>query len=214
MRRLVLKMSCNAIDFNPREPMNFVAACEDSNLYSFDMRKLDRALCVHEDCTAAVMAVRFSPTGREFVAGSYDRTLRIFPSRGGRSRDAYHTKRMQRVFAVHYSADAKYVMSGSDDANVRVWRAKAWEPTGKVTERQRAAMEYNAALKKRFGHLPEVRRILRHRHLPGAVHKATKRRREATAAEERKRVNRRVKSKDATAKRESVRTQRIVRQQV
>lgn len=215
IRKLIMKMSCNAIDFNPREPMNFVAASEDTNLYTFDMRKLDRALIVHTDFVAAVMAVRFSPTGREFVAGSYDRTLRIFPSRGnGRSREVYHGKRMQRVFAVHYSADAKYVFSGSDDANVRVWRARASEPLGKLKERQRAAMEYRDALKKRFGHMPEVRRILRHRHVPGVIDKMTKRRREGEEADDRKRENRRLHSKDKTATKESVRSKRIMREQV
>ena len=42
------------------------------------------------------MDVDYSPTGREFVAGSYDRSVRIFAYNGGRSREVYHTKRMQR----------------------------------------------------------------------------------------------------------------------
>ena len=50
--------------------------------------------------------------GREFVAGSYDRTVRIFTINGGHSREVYHTKRMQRVFAVRFSGDASYVFSG------------------------------------------------------------------------------------------------------
>jgi DDB1- and CUL4-associated factor 13 len=45
---------------------------------------------------SAVLDVDFSPTGEELVAGSYDRSLRIFRSREGHSRDVYHTKRMQR----------------------------------------------------------------------------------------------------------------------
>lgn len=52
---------------------------------------------------SAVMDVDYSPTGREFVAGSYDRSVRIFPFSGGHSREVYHTKRMQvrgpRTFA-------------------------------------------------------------------------------------------------------------------
>jgi len=34
------------------------------------------------------MDVDYSPTGREFVAGSYDRSVRIFGHTGGRSREA------------------------------------------------------------------------------------------------------------------------------
>jgi DDB1- and CUL4-associated factor 13 len=38
----------------------------------------------------------YSPTGKEFVTGSYDKTLRIFKVNEGRSRETYHTKRMQK----------------------------------------------------------------------------------------------------------------------
>ncbi len=76
-----------------------------------------------QDFVSAVMDVDYSPTGREFVAGGYDRSVRIFAYNGGHSREVYHTKRMQRVFAVRFSGDASYVFSGSDDMNVRVWKA-------------------------------------------------------------------------------------------
>jgi len=75
-----------------------------------------------QDFVSAVMDVDYSPTGREFVAGGYDRSMRIFPHNGGHSREVYHTKRMQRVFATRFSGDATYVFSGSDDMNVRVWK--------------------------------------------------------------------------------------------
>jgi DDB1- and CUL4-associated factor 13 len=72
--------------------------------------------------------VDFSPTGREFVSGSYDKTIAIFRFNEGHWKDLYHTKRMQRVFCVKYSADAMYCLSGSDDTNVRVWKANASAP--------------------------------------------------------------------------------------
>lgn len=74
----------------------------------------------------------YSPTGEEIVTGAYDRTVRIFNLRQGRSRDIYHTKRMQRIFCVKYSMDSKYVLSGSDDGNVRLWKANASEKIGPV----------------------------------------------------------------------------------
>jgi hypothetical protein len=61
-------------------------ANEDTNLYSYDMRKLTIATCVHKDFVSAVLDIDYSPTGREFVAGSYDRTVRIFDYNGGHSR--------------------------------------------------------------------------------------------------------------------------------
>ena len=66
-----------------------------------------QALMIHKDHVSAVMDVSFSPTGQEFASGSYDRTVRVFPHRAGRSREVYHTKRMQRVFCVNFSADAR-----------------------------------------------------------------------------------------------------------
>jgi WD repeat and SOF domain-containing protein 1 len=78
------------------------------------------------------MDVAYSPTGREFVTGSYDRTVRIFRVNQGKSREVYHTKRMQRVFTVNYTQDARYVLSGSDDMNVRLWKTVASDPIGRV----------------------------------------------------------------------------------
>ena len=79
------------------EPKNFAVANEDYRSYLFDMRKLDRPLKHYDGHVSAVMSLSWSPTGREFVTGSYDRTIRIFPVADGRARDIYHTQRMQRV---------------------------------------------------------------------------------------------------------------------
>lgn len=83
-----------------------------------------KLICHLQDFVSAVMDVDYSPTGREFVAGGYDRSVRIFAHNGGHSREVYHTKRMQRVFAVRFSGDGSYVFSGSDDMNVRVWKVR------------------------------------------------------------------------------------------
>ena len=87
--------------------------------------RLDSATIIHKDCTGPVMDVDYSPTGREFVAASYDRSIRIFSFAAGRSREVYHTKRMQRVFAARFSGDGAYVFSGSEDMNVRIWKSDA-----------------------------------------------------------------------------------------
>jgi WD repeat and SOF domain-containing protein 1 len=47
LKKVVLRMKTNAIAFNPMEPFNFSVANEDSNCYSFDMRKV-RAVRVGE----------------------------------------------------------------------------------------------------------------------------------------------------------------------
>ena len=135
------------------------------------------------------MDVDYSPTGREFVAGSYDRSVRIFAYDGGRSREVYHTTRMQRVWAVRFSGDGMYVFSGSEDMNVRVWKADASAQVGPLLPRERKKAAYDAALVQRFAHVPEVKRIARHRHVPKAIHKAAALRREMEGSQRRKRDN-------------------------
>ncbi|KDO35683.1 hypothetical protein SPRG_18842 [Saprolegnia parasitica CBS 223.65] len=191
MRKVVLEMRSNALAWNPREPYHFTVANEDHNLYTFDMRNLDRALMVHKDHVSAVMDVSYSPTGREFVSGSYDRTIRIFNVRSAKSREVYHTKRMQRIFAVKFSADSKFVLSGSDDTNIRIWKAEASKHLGKLAPRERKQVEYKDALKKRFQHLTEVRRIAKHRHVPKAIKKASMAKQEANERDNKKLENRR-----------------------
>lgn len=172
MRKAVLVMRSNALAWNPQEPLNFTVASEDHNLYTFDLRKLDQAKLIHKDHVGAVMDLAFSPTGQEFVTGSYDRTVRIFGHREGRSREVYHTKRMQRVFCVNFSGDGRFVLTGSDDTNLRIWKAEASQQLGVKVPRAEKKLEYEEALKKRYQHMPEVRRIAKHRHVPKAIMKA------------------------------------------
>lgn len=103
------------------------------SLYTFDVRKLKQPVNIHMDHTSAVIDVDYSPTGREFVTGSYDKSIRIFESLKGHSRDVYHTKRMQRLTCVKWSLDNKYVLSGSDEMNIRMWKARASEKLGIVS---------------------------------------------------------------------------------
>ena len=67
----------------------------------------------------AVTSLDYAPTGREIVTGSYDKTVRIFSVDEGHSREVYHTKRMQRLTCVAWSRDNRYILSGSDEMNLR-----------------------------------------------------------------------------------------------
>ncbi|CAM9487988.1 unnamed protein product [Laminaria digitata] len=212
MRKVVLQMKSNAVAWNPQEPMNFVCANEDTNLYTFDLRNLNQALMIHKDHVSAVMDVSFSPTGQEFASGSYDRTVRIFPHRAGRSREVYHTKRMQRVFCVNFSADARFVMTGSDDTNLRIWKAKASEKMGTVVPREARKQEYRDSLKKRYEHMPEVRRIAHHRHVPKIVKKAAEAERVQKDKERRKVDNRIKHSKPGTVETVPERKRKVVKE--
>jgi WD repeat and SOF domain-containing protein 1 len=54
------------------------------------------------------------------------------------------------------------VITGSDDGNVRIWKAKASDKLGIVTARERAAMEYRESLKERWKVDTEINRVMRY----------------------------------------------------
>ena len=206
----VLTFACNSLSWNPMEAFNFAAASEDHNTYIFDMRNMKRALNVLKDHVAAVMDVEFSPTGEELVTASYDRTLRLWPRAAGRSRDVYFTKRMQRVFCAAFSADAQYVLSGSDDGNVRLWRTQGAARAGIKSAAQRRKLEYDEALVRRYAHMPQVRRIKNHTHVPKVIRKAREIKGVEEAALKRRRENERTHSRAGQTKRRPEREKMVL----
>lgn len=200
MKKTVLRMRSNDLQWNPMEPLNFIVANEDFQAYTFDMRKLEQPTHIYKGHTSAVMSVSWSPTGREFVTGSYDRTIRLFNlrDRNGFSRDIYHTKRMQRVFTVNYTMDNTYVISGSDDTNIRLWKARSNEKLGQLTPREESAMQYREALIKKYQHMPGVKKIHRARKIPKVIKKQTEQAIIQKESAERKQANRIKHSKPGT----------------
>ena len=156
------------------------------------------------------MDVDFSPTGEELVSASYDRSIRLWKRNQGHSRDIYHTKRMQRVFSCAWTPDNNYVLSGSDDGNVRLWRANASARQGIKSAAQRQKQEYDEALKERYKHMPEIRRIARHRHVPKQVKKAGEIKGEEIKSIKRKEENERKHARKDQKKRRSEREKMVL----
>ena len=200
MKKTILRMRCNDLQWNPMEPLNFAVANEDYQSYTFDMRKLNQPTYIYKGHTSAVMSLSWAPTGREFVTGSYDRTIRIFNlnDRNGTARDIYHTKRMQRVFDVQFTMDNAFVVSASDDTNLRLWKARANEKLGQLTTREESAMQYRDALIKKYEHLPGVKKIHRSRKIPKVIKKQTAQAIIQKESAERKHANRIKHSKPGT----------------
>ncbi|KAJ8125966.1 hypothetical protein O1611_g7671 [Lasiodiplodia mahajangana] len=198
----------NSVAFNQSETSVLASCSGDRNIIL--MRAVQRALNIYKGHVAAVMDVDWSPDGRGLISGSYDRTLRLWNRDEGVSRDIYHTKRMQRVFSVAWSPDAHYVLSGSDDGNVRLWRADASKRQGVKSARHRQALEYNDALIERYSHMPEIRRIRRHRHIPKVVKKAGEIKQEELKAIKRREENERKHTKKQFEKRQSERDKAVL----
>ena len=107
----------------------------------------------------------FAPSGKEFVSGSFDKTIQIFEVNKGKSRETYHGKRMQKVFSVAWSADNKYIFSGSEDTNIRVWKAESHAKIGNISERETNSIEYRNKLVDRFKYTKEIKKVKKS-HLP------------------------------------------------
>ncbi|PWN20813.1 WD40 repeat-like protein [Microstroma glucosiphilum] len=191
-----MKMRSNDLAWNPIEPTVFAVASEDQNIYTFDMRNLSSATQIYKDHVSAVMSVSYSPTGQELVSGGYDRTVRLWNvGRGNHSRDVYHAARMQRVFSTKFTLDARFVLTGSDDGNLRLWKSRASEKLGILSGKELKANEYRQALKKKYGGegpgssrnggagIGDIGKISRQRRVPKAIRSAQTLKREMLEAE-------------------------------
>ena len=90
IKKTVLANKSQCASWNPYQPINFTVGNDDSNCYTFDMRKLEAVKLIHKDHISAVTDIDYAPTGTEFVTGSYDKTIRIFNNLEGKSREVYH----------------------------------------------------------------------------------------------------------------------------
>lgn len=200
----VMAMQTNAICWNPMEAFNFTTANEDHNCYTFDMRNLKSALCISKGHVSAVLALDYSPTGQEFATSSYDKTIRIFNSREGKSREIYHTQRMQRFYSLTKGVGCSVY---SRLQIYHVWQRRrqcpAMESTSErktrpgkfvliqLTNREKASFDYSNALQDRFKNMPQIRRIANHRHIPKPIAKATSKKHVMLSARKTKVENRR-----------------------
>ncbi|KAF6775216.1 hypothetical protein AHF37_05564 [Paragonimus kellicotti] len=203
IRKVKMDLKLNSLSWNPMEPFIFTVASEDYNVYTFDARYFKFPRRVYRGHVNAVLDVDYSPTGREFVTGSYDSTVRMFSisllviirlwqADNSESFDVYHGRRMKRVLAVRFTLDSKFVISSSSDQNVRIWKAHASEKLGPVQPREKAALNMAEALRNKFKEYPEVKKILKKRHVPKAVFAATREHASIRAKERRKERNIRV----------------------
>ncbi len=156
-----MQFTSNALSWCPTHPTTLLLASEDHNLYTFDIRHMSTPTQIYKAHVAAVMSCEWSPTGLEFVSGGWDRTVRIWKKDKGTGEDVFHGKRMGRVSSTVFTNDARFVVSGSDDGNVRVWKSSASEKLGVVNARERAAIEYRAKLVERWKDDKEVGKVAR-----------------------------------------------------
>ncbi|KAI4840675.1 protein SOF1 [Plasmodium brasilianum] len=189
IKKLFLKYRSNSLSWNNMNPKQFIVANEDSNLYTFDIRYLKTAYMVHKGFVNAVLDVDFSPIGNKFVACSYDKTIRLYNNDEPTSYDVYHTRRMQHVLCCKYSLDAKYVLTGSSDMCIRIWKSCAHEPSGVLSFKEKQAINYRNKLKEKYASLKEIKRIREHHHVPALIKSMSDKKKIMLEAKKRKEQN-------------------------
>ena len=210
LKQVTLRNKSACACWNPQEPFNFTVGNEDSNCYTFDMRNLDKIRMIHKDHILAVLDIDYSPTGKEFVTGSFDKTIRIFDCSEGYSRECYHDKRMQKVYSVMYTMDNKYVLSGSDDTNIRIWKALSNDPIKILNKREEDARNYRKKLVEKYQYMPEIKRIKHQNHLPKYIINKKNERRIRKEAKQRKFKNKELNSKPGALEYNPERVEKIV----
>ena len=119
---------------------------------------------------------------------------------------------MQRVFCVNYTADAKFIVSGSDDTNLRIWKARSNEKLGQKLVREERSTNYRNTLVKKFEHMPEVRNIVKSRNLPKFVKKQSAMAQIQHASAKRKEGNIIKHSKKGTVEYKGIRGKSVVKE--
>ncbi|KAI5150948.1 DDB1- and CUL4-associated factor 13 [Enteropsectra breve] len=176
----------HVMDFNPQQGFLLAAGNDDGNSYSYDIRNLEKPLNTFRGHANAVVSLAFSPNGKEIATGSYDKTIRFFNLKDRKSRDCYYNDRMQIVNGVAYSSDARYVVSGSDDGCLRLWKAEASAKSKPMSRAEKDSLKYKEALKEKFKNIGEISRISKHRFLPHELKMKMKTEHEKYEARQRK----------------------------
>jgi WD40 repeat protein len=65
------------------------------------------------------------------------------------------------VFSTLYTLDSRFVLTGSDDANLRIWKARASEKLGVVDKREQVRKEYRDGLRDKWGTVADVAKVER-----------------------------------------------------
>lgn len=156
----------NCIQFSPCSGHILASGDEDSNLYLHDIRYASRPMATFSHHVNSVISLDFSPLGSRIATGSQDKTVRIFDIDERRCEDVYYNRRMYNVNAVRYTNDSQFIVSGSDDGSLRIWKGESSKKLGPLSKRERDALNFSNALKEKFRGVGEIQRIKNHRFLP------------------------------------------------
>nr|UXY87516.1 nucleolar snRNP protein [Cryptomonas sp.] len=122
IEKVLLDMRSNDISWSFFNPWEFTVANEDSNLYSFDLRNLKEVSKIYRGHVMPVLSIDQDPTSQLFASGSCDNTIRLYKNNVQVSNEIFFTQRMRRILDLSFSLDGQYLISASEDGDLRLWR--------------------------------------------------------------------------------------------
>lgn len=122
VKKIFLEMQTNDILWSRINPWEFLVANEDSNLYTFDIRKINQIKKIYRGHVMPVQCIDQNEKSGIIISGSLDRTIRIYSPKSDFKSDVFSSSRMARVLCVSFSSDSNLILSGSEDGNLRIWK--------------------------------------------------------------------------------------------
>ncbi|EHY65414.1 uncharacterized protein NESG_00035 [Nematocida ausubeli] len=191
---IVAKAEINALSIDPSEPSLIAAGTNNGEIYMYNTYYTSnntgyitppaRTLRGH---TTAITDIQHSANGTRIVTGSTDRTVRIFTNDVTHRQEAlYHNKRMQSVNAVCCTSDNAYILSGSVDTNIRIWKLDPNSSTKICTRAEENSRALGNMIKNKYRDVIQLEDMKRHQIVPSKIKKAMKNRYNHIKAEARK----------------------------
>ncbi|KAH9386307.1 DDB1- and CUL4-associated factor 13 [Nematocida major] len=191
---IVARSEINALSIDPSCPSLIATGTNSGEVGIYNTRyvgnsqsylsQTERVLRGH---TSAITDIQHSANGTRIVTGSVDRTVRIFSNDTAHRQEAlYHNKRMQAVNAVCCTSDNAHILSGSIDANIRIWKLDPNASAKICTRTEEDARALGNIIKNKYKNVQQIVEVKRHQIVPSKLKKAMKNRYSHIKAEARR----------------------------
>jgi len=146
VKKFFMEMRSNDIIWSKANPWEFTIANEDSNLYKFDIRKINHVKKTYKGHVMPVQSIDQEKTGKLIISGSLDRTIRVHNSNTNFNANIFSSSRMSRILCVSFSSDGNLILSGSEDGNLRLWKKPEKIKNSKIYQKNKIVRDTKISL--------------------------------------------------------------------
>ncbi|KAI5188981.1 DDB1- and CUL4-associated factor 13 [Nematocida minor] len=195
---IVSKSEINAMSIDPSAPSMVAAGTNSGEIYIYNTYYTgDNSSYITPPCrtlrghASPVSDIQHSANGTRIVTGSVDRSVRIFSNDTSHRQEAlYHNKRMQAINAICCTSDNAYILSGSTDTNIRIWKLDPNSSTKICTKSEENSRALGNIIKEKYKNVAQIEAMKRHQIVPHRIKKSMKNRYDHIKAEQRKEAKR------------------------